>query len=234
MPHPRFRGRSPLGRRGDVIEEFDWQAGAVLDALDQHGLAPNTLVICSSDNGPIGDDGYEELTPATDLSHRPGGPFRGAKYSILEAGTRMPFIVRWPGRVKPGVSTALISQVDLAASLAALARVPLPNRAAPDSRNLLPVLLGDSPTGRDHVNIQGIQDLALREGPWKFIPPGHRDVRDGLDAVKQTRQQVSPPGLLFNLATDPAERDDLSAREPERVAAMATKLEQLRNAPAKP
>ena len=146
----------------------------------------------------------------------------------------MPFVVRWPGRVKAGVSPALISQVDLAASLAALARVPLPDGAAPDSINVLPALLGDSVTGRDHAIIQGIQDFALREGPWKFIPPGHRDVRDGLDAIKQTRQQVNPPGLLFNLAADPAEREDLAARELERVAAMAQKLDQLRSAPAKP
>lgn len=233
VPHPRFRGRSPLGSRGDVIEELDWQAGAVLDALETHGIADRTLVILSSDNGPIEDDGYESITPLTDRrGHRPGGPFRGAKYSILEAGTRMPLLVRWPGRVKPGVSAALVSQVDLAASLAALAGVTVPDGAAADSVNVLPALLGERTTGRDHVVIQGTRGLALREGRWKLIPPGHGEIKDGLDAIRQTREEAGPRGLLFDLAADPAERNDLAAREPARVAAMAKRLEQVRTAPA--
>ena len=235
VPHPRFRGRSPLGSRGDVIEEFDWQAGAVLDALETHGLSDRTLVFLSSDNGPIEDDGYESITPLTDRrGHRPGGPFRGAKYSILEAGTRIPLLVRWPGRVKPGVSPALVSQVDLAASLAALAGVVVPDGAAPDSVNVLPALLGDSTTGRDHVVIQGTRGLALREGRWKLIPPGHGEIKDGLNAIHQTREEAGPRGLLFDLAADPAERNDLAAREPARAAALAKRLEQLRAAPAAP
>jgi arylsulfatase A-like enzyme len=231
VPHTRFQGRSPHGTRGDAIEEFDWQVGALLQALASHRLLDDTLVIVSSDNGPIYDDGYAELHPKTEFSHRPAGPFRGSKYSILEAGTRMPLLVRWPARVKPGVSAALISQVDFAASLAALAGVPLPAGAAPDSFNVLPALLGQSPAGRDYVVMQGARDLALREGPWKFIPPGNRDVRDGLDAIKPIRQQVEPPGLLFNLADDPAERNDLAAREPGRVADMARRLAQVQTAP---
>jgi arylsulfatase A-like enzyme len=232
VPHPRFRGRSTLGSRGDVIEEFDWQAGAILDALEKHGLARSTLVVLSSDNGPIEDDGYESLSPMTDRrGHRPGGPFRGAKYSLLEAGTRMPLVVRWPGRVKPGVSSALVSQVDLARSLAALVGASVPEGAAVDSENVLPALLGDSPTGRDHVVVQATRDLALREGRWKLIPPGASEVKDGLDAIHQTRETVGPNGLLFDLEVDPAERRDLSAREPERAAGMAKRLERIRAAP---
>ena len=235
VPHPRFRGRSPLGSRGDVIEEFDWQAGAVLEALERHGLTDRTLVILSSDNGPIEDDGYEQVTPLTDRrGHRPGGPFRGAKYSILEAGTRVPLVLRWPGRVKPGTSHALVSQVDFAASLAALVGVRVPDGAASDSVDVLAALLGDSPTARDHLVIQGTRDLALREGRWKFIPPGHGEVKDGLDAIHQTREDVGPAGLLFDLAADPAERNDRAAREPARVAAMAKRLERVRTAPAAP
>jgi arylsulfatase A-like enzyme len=234
VPHPRFRGRTPLGSRGDAIAQFDAQAGAVLDELEKHGLSDRTLVVLSSDNGPIEDDGYEDFTPAAARpSHRPGGPFRGAKYSILEAGTRMPFLVRWPGRVKPGTSPALVSQVDLAASLAALAGMRVPDGGAPDSVNVLAALLGDSTTARDHLIVQGTRDLALREGRWKFIPPGHGDVKDGLDATQQARQEVGPTGLLFDLAADPAERNDLAAREPGRVASMAKRLEQLRATPAR-
>ena len=108
-----------------------------------------------------------------------------------------------------------------------------PDGAAADSVNVLPALLGDSATGRDHLVVQGTRDLALREGRWKFIPPGHGEVKDGLDAIKQTRQEVGPSGLLFDLAADPSERNDLAAREPARVAAMARKLEQVRAAPGR-
>jgi arylsulfatase A-like enzyme len=216
-----------------VIEQFDAQAGAILDALGKHGLERSTLVVLSSDNGPIEDDGYEDFTPPSARpTHRPGGPHRGAKYSLLEAGTRMPLVVRWPGRVKPGVSPALVSQVDLARSLAALVGASVPEGAAVDSENVLPALLGDSPTGRDHVVVQATRDLALREGRWKLIPPGANEVKDGLDAIHQARETVGPNGLLFDLETDPAERRDLSAREPERAAAMAKRLERLRAGPA--
>ena len=132
------------------------------------------------------------------------------------------------------MSDALVSQVDLAASLAALAGLPVPDGAAPDSANVLPALLGESTTGRDHVVVQGTRDLALREGRWKLIPPGHGEIKDGLDAIRQTREEAGPTGLLFDLSADPAERNDLAAREPERVAALAKRLEQVRQAPAAP
>jgi arylsulfatase A-like enzyme len=135
--------------------------------------------------------------------------------------------------VKPGVSAALVSQVDLAASLAALASVAVPDGAAADSVNVLPALLGDSTAGRDHVVIQGTRGLALREGRWKFIPPGHGEVKDGLDAIHQVREEAGPTGLLFDLAADPAERIDLAAREPARVAALAKRLGQVRTAPGR-
>jgi len=227
VPHPRFRGRSTHGSRGDVIEQLDWQLGAVMDALEKHGLLEHTLLIFSSDNGPIYDDGYDQIRHASDHNHRPAGPFRGSKYSVLEAGTRMPLVVRWPRIIQPGVSSALVSQVDFAATFAAVAGVELPPDAAADSVNILGALLGKSSQGRDHVIVQGFRDLALREGSWKFIPPGNSDVRDGLDAMYPVRTQVSPPGLLFNLAHDPAEARDLAADEPARVEAMARRLDEL-------
>ena len=107
VPHPRFAGKSGMGPRGDAIVEFDWSVGEVLDALDENGLAENTLVILTSDNGPVVDDGYRDDAVEKLGGHKPAGPFRGGKYSIFEGGTRVPFIVRWPGRVKPGTSKAL-------------------------------------------------------------------------------------------------------------------------------
>ncbi|MEO0476899.1 MAG: sulfatase-like hydrolase/transferase [Planctomycetota bacterium] len=125
-PHERFHGKSKLGMRGDAMVSFDWSCGAILDILEKHGLGENTIVILGSDNGPVYDDGYKDGTTvrkanaASDRGHFGAGPYRGGKYSIYEGGTRTPFIVRWPGKVEPGVSDALFSQTDLMGSFAAL------------------------------------------------------------------------------------------------------------------
>ena len=120
VPHPRFAGATTMGPRGDAIAQLDWSVGQVLATLDRLGLTRNTLVLFTSDNGPVVDDGYRDQAVEKLGDHTPAGPFRGGKYSTFEGGTRVPFVVRWPARVKPGVSDALISQVDLLASFAAL------------------------------------------------------------------------------------------------------------------
>ena len=120
VPNARFAGQSGCGLRGDVIVEFDWCVGKILATLDQLNLASNTLVIFSSDNGPVIDDGYDDRAEEDLHGHRPAGPLRGGKYFVYEGGTRVPFIVRWPGGVTPGVSDALVSLVDFSASFAAL------------------------------------------------------------------------------------------------------------------
>src|SRR5262249_12396958 len=103
VPHPRFVGKTGLGPRGDAIAPADWCVGEVLNALDRLMLATNTLVLFSSDNGPVVDDGYEDDAVAKLGNHKPAGPFRGGKYSNFEGGTRVPLLVRWPGHVTPGV-----------------------------------------------------------------------------------------------------------------------------------
>ena len=120
VPHPRFAGKSGCGVRGDVIVQFDWCAGEILNTLDRLKLNKNTLVILSSDNGPVVDDGYRDGAVKTSTATGPPGPLRGGKYSIFEGGTRVPFIARWPGRIKPGVSDALVCHIDFLASFAAL------------------------------------------------------------------------------------------------------------------
>ena len=102
VPHPRFAGKSALGPRGDVTLEFDWCVGEMLAVLERNGLTDKTLVIISSDNGPVVDDGYRDGSKEKLDGHTPAGPLRGGKYSIFEGGTRVPFIIKWPGRVKPG------------------------------------------------------------------------------------------------------------------------------------
>ena len=156
VPHPRFRGATSMGSRGDAIVEFDWSAGEVLKTLDNLGLADNTLVILTSDNGPVLDDGYADEAVEKVGDHKPAGPLRGGKGTAWEGGTREPFIVRWPKHVPAGqTSNALVCQMDLLASLASLTHQKLPNHAGPDSVNVLPALLGESEKGRDQLVEEG-------------------------------------------------------------------------------
>ncbi len=220
QPHVRFAGKSELGVRGDVIMEFDWCVGAVLAALEKHGLAENTLVIFSSDNGPVVDDGYRDGAKEKLGDHRPAGPLRGGKYSIFEGGTRVPFVVRWPGRVKPGVSDALICQVDFPATFAALTGQSFDAKTSPDSQNILPALLGESATGRTQL-VEHSGGLALRQGAWKFIParPGAKRF-----AETDTEPGNDPAPQLYDLATDLGETRNIAAAHPDKVAGFAALL----------
>ena len=220
QPHARFAGQSELGVRGDVIMEFDWCVGAVLAALEKHGLAENTLVILSSDNGPVVDDGYRDGAKEKLGDHTPAGPLRGGKYSIFEGGTRVPFVVRWPGRVKPGVSDALICQVDFPATFAALTGQSFDTKTSPDSENILPALLGDSATGRAQL-VEHSGGLALRQGAWKFIPahPGAKRF-----AETDTEPGNDPAIQLYDLATDLGETKNLATAHAEKAAELATLL----------
>jgi arylsulfatase A-like enzyme len=228
VAHPRFAGKSGMGPRGDAILQLDWQVGEVLRALDRLGLAENTLVIFTSDNGPVLDDGYHDQAVEMLNGHDPNGPLRGGKYSAFEAGTRVPFIVRWPGRVEPGTSSdALVSQVDFPASFAALANVQLPTGAAPDSRNLLPALLGISADGRDHLVEHAIGGtLSLRRGPWKYIEPSNRPK---MNHNTDTELGNDPQPQLYNLEDDLGERRNVAARHPEVAAEMAALLQRIRD-----
>ena len=220
MPHARFAGKSALGARGDVIMEFDWCVGEVLASLEKHGLAENTLVILSSDNGPVVDDGYRDGAKEKLGDHKPAGPLRGGKYSIFEGGTRVPFIVRWPGRVKPGVSDALVCQVDFPATFAALTGQAFDAKTSPDSQNVLPALLGDSPTGRAQL-VEHSGGIALRQGAWKFIParPGAKRF-----AATDTEPGNDPSIQLYDLASDPGETKNIAAAHAEKAAELAALL----------
>jgi len=227
LPNPRFLGKTGMGPRGDAIAELDWSVGEILKALDRNGLTENTLVIFSSDNGPVVDDGYQDQAVEKLGSHKPAGPFRGGKYSNFDGGTRVPFIVRWAGHAKPdSQSSALISQIDLLSSFAALTRQPLPGEAAPDSMNVLPALLGKSKTGRRQL-VEDAGVLSFIDGDWKLIQPSD------LPAInKNTNTELgnAPKPQLYNLARDPGEKNDLADRQPEKVAAMVQQLNQIRAA----
>ena len=225
LPNPRFAGKTGMGPRGDSIAELDWAVGRILEALDQNGLTQNTLVVFSSDNGPVLDDGYQDEAVEKLGDHKPAGPFRGGKYSNFDGGTRVPFLVRWPGHVKPGSqSNALLSQVDLLSSLAALTGQPLPKGAAPDSKNVLPALLGKSPKGRQEL-VEEADVLSLIDGDWKIIAPSQFPA---MNKDTQTELGNAPQPQLYNLATDPGEKNNLAQQQPVRVNAMLKELAGIR------
>jgi arylsulfatase A-like enzyme len=225
VPHPRFAGRTSLGPRGDVIVEADWSVGQILDTLDRLKLADDTIVIFTSDNGAVVDDGYKDDAVARLGSHRPSGPFRGGKYSHFEGGTRVPFIVRWPARVKPGTSDALVSQVDFLASFAALVKRPLAGADAPDSVDTLGAFLGTSRTGRTEL-IEQAGGQALRSGQWKYIEASKRPKRN-----EQTNTELGNDTVpqLYDLSQDPGERQNLAERHPEKVTELQGRLQAIRN-----
>jgi len=226
-PNPRFKGKSKLTYRGDAMVQLDWCAGEILAALEEQGLAQNTIVIFSSDNGPVYDDGYEDgttvktSTKEVDRGHDGSGPYRGGKYQIYEGGTRVPFIVRWPGKVKPGKSTAMMNQIDFIASFAALLEIELEPSQAIDSRNSLPALLGKDSRGLPYM-IEEARGLGLRRGPWKFIPGG-KPKKGGKKKAAQAK-----PGELYNLASDPGEQKNVIKDNPGVADEMGKLLEKLR------
>jgi arylsulfatase A-like enzyme len=222
VPNARFAGKSPHGTRGDVISQLDWSVGELLTALDRRGLAGQTLVIFTSDNGGVMDDGYQDGSQHDASGHRCNGPWRGYKGSLFEGGHRVPFLARWPGHIAPGVSNQLICHVDLLATLAALVDQPLPGETAGDSFDALPALLDQhAPPVRDHLvhHSGGFPGaLAIRQGAWKLLESGRPGYAAGADAMP----------LLFNLHDDPAETRDLSAQQPGKVRELTALLGRLR------
>lgn len=224
VPHPRFAGKSGMGPRGDALLQFDWSVGEVLKTLDSLGLTQNTLVLLSSDNGPVVDDGYHDDAVLKLGNHRPAGPLRGGKGGIFEAGTRVPLLVRWPGRVKPGTSGALVSQVDFLADFAALTGQAVNAADATDSENQLSALLGDDPRGRTLL-VEHARTWAITDGRWKYIEPN-----DGAPRNQNTNTETgnNPQPQLYDLQTDLGEKTNLASRHPEHVQRLRTELDRLK------
>lgn len=221
-PHARFAGKSGMGYRGDAILQFDWTVGEIMKALKKQGIADNTLIVLTSDNGPVVNDGY--LDQAIELlgNHRPWGDLRGGKYSNFEAGTRVPFIVSWPAKITPGVSDALVSHIDLFASMAGLTGEKLGEGVAVDSHNQLPALLGEDKVGRDYV-IEVAQSISVSTGEWKYITPCDRTP---YYAITRTETGNSKEEQLYNLREDIGEKNNLALKYPEMMERMKDWLEE--------
>lgn len=222
LPNAKFVGVTAMGPRGDDVAEMDWITGQVTQQLRKLKLTENTMMIFTSDNGPVIDDGYADKAETLLGEHQPAGPYKGGKYSAYEGGTRVPLIISWPGKVKPGVSEALVSQVDFYRSLAALTGSKVGPSPAPDSRNLLPVLLGQTQQGRGQM-VEEAFTMCYRQGNWKYIAPATKTPPNWLANKKvPTGLQASPQ--LYNLKTDPGEQHNLAAAMPAKTRELADAL----------
>lgn len=220
FPHSRFVGKSGMGYRGDAILQFDYTVGKILEALEKQGLRENTLIILSSDNGPVVDDGYQDRAVELLGDHRPWGNLRGGKYSSFEAGTRVPFIVSWPAKVKGGkVSEALVSQIDLFASMAHL--VGQTKQIGSDSQNQLKALLGADRKGRNYV-IESAGSLSVSDGTWKYITPNKGE---RFAVLTQTELGNNPQDQLYHLKNDRGEKINLAQQHSKKVQELKAILE---------
>jgi len=218
---------------GDWIHELDVSVGRVLDVLDRKGLARNTLVIFTSDNGGVYTP-YRacEQADAFDAGLKVNGPFRGGKHSIFEGGFRAAFLVRWPGHVPPGtVCDEMLSLADLLATTAAIVGEPLPPRdqAAEDSYNMLPALLGESyrgPLRPDMIVHSADGNFAIRQGPWKWTEGVyHPATKKG--ALRARADEFKPQ--LYHLGNDPSEQRQLASKNPQIARQLSQLLERYRN-----
>ena len=228
FPHERFRGKNKMGLRGEAIMQFDWSVGQIMQALDELGLAENTLVILSSDNGPVVDDGYQDRAVELLNGHSPAGDLRGGKYSAFDGGTRVPLIVYWPAVIRePKVSDALVSQVDWLASLAALAGARIPKGNACDSSDYLQSLLGTDMVGRPWVIGHAANNtLSVRTKQWKYIEAND----DSRTVLEETNTELgnSPMPQLYDMTVE-GERENVAAKYPEKVFELEQILRQVRN-----
>lgn len=214
VPHPQFAGKSGMGPRGDAILELDWCVGRILDKLESLQLTERTLVIFTSDNGPVVDDGYKDQAVELLGDHKPAGPLRGGKYSAFNAGTQVPFIVCWPGKLKHKESDVLVSQVDFMASFARMLDQPLQEKDAPDSFEMYDQLLGKSDVERPHFVHQGISTMAIIQGDWKYIVPNKGPKISEFTNIEMGND---PLPQLYNLKEDQGETNNLAAGHPEKV-----------------
>ncbi len=227
LPTAPFRGKTDAGYYGDFVKEVDWSVGQILHALDRAGVADNTIVIVTSDNGAHWlENDIEEY------GHRANGPWRGQKADIHEGGHRVPFVVRWPGHIPAGtVRDDLFCLTDLTATFAAMLDYDLPDDAAEDSYNQLPVFLDealDAPVREAAVHHSANGTFAIRRGPWKLIPDNLGS--GGFTSPQQMEPgEGDPGGQLYNLEEDPAEENNVYEDYPEVVEELRALLQQYRD-----
>ena len=221
-PNPRFVGKSGMGPRGDVILEADYCVGEIIKTLKDEGVLDNTFIVFSSDNGPVLNDGYYDDAVEKLGNHKPNGPLRGGKYSLLEAGTRVPFFTYWKGQIKPLVSDALVCQIDLLESIAKLVNVDVKST---DSQELLDVFTGKSAKGRTNLVIEANTKTAFRQGDWIMIPPYSGDsILEEVNIEMGNDKEFQ----LYNLKKDIGQKNNLAKTQPKKLKELIKNFELIR------
>lgn len=217
FPHERFRGKSGMGMRGDAIVQFDWSVGQIMDTVERLGLADNTIILLTSDNGPVTDDGYDDRADELLGTHSPQGPWRSGKYSAFEGGTAVPLIVSWKGHVAEGSSSdALMSLVDIYGSMRSLINATLPKGCAMDSEDHLDALLGKCHDGRDNViGMASNRTLTVRTKQWKYIEPSDGPAKITWGPDIETGNNPQPQ--LYDISTDIREENNVALKHPQVV-----------------
>ena len=221
MPATVFKGKSGLGYRGDAILQLDWSIGELRKELQRLGIDKNTIIIFTSDNGPVLDDGYEDGAVPQLNGHTPAGVLRGGKYSIYEAGTRMPFIVTWQKEIKSHtVSNALVSQTDFLSSFASFLKIPVSSNNKIDSKPLWNALIGKNLKGRN-ILVEQSSTLAIVKDGWKYIAP-----KKGSLTIAGVESGLMEEPQLYNLNTDIREQKNVAKQYPDKVKQLSELLEE--------
>lgn len=226
VPNPKYVGKSGLGPRGDVIAEMDDTIGQLTAFLEKENLLENTILIFTSDNGPVLDDGYVDDAERRNrmCRHRPAGPLRGGKYSKFEGGARIPLLISWKSHTKAAVSHALVSQVDFAASFAKMLEVDL-GSWAPDSQEMLSAFLGESSQGRSEIFAESLQKgYFLRQGKWTYIQPSDENP---YEYFTNTELGNSRDPQLYNMEYDLGQRENVADIHPELVEKMDARITEI-------
>ncbi len=221
-PHPRFEGKSGMGPRGDVIVEADWCVGELYKTLQSEDLLENTLIIFSSDNGPVLNDGYYDDAVEKLGDHTPSGGLRGGKYSLFEAGTKVPFIAYWKGKIQPGISNEIISQIDLFNSISSIVGTDFRSKDGIDFSNLI---INNQGKGREELILEASTRTAYRKGDWAMIPP-----YNGPEISKNVNIELgnSKDFKLYNLKEDPSQKNDLAKKNSEKLKEMISSFVKIR------
>jgi arylsulfatase A-like enzyme len=221
-PNPRFVGATKLGPRGDAIAEADWCIGQLIETLKEEGLLENTLIVLSSDNGPVLNDGYFDNADTKNGDHKPAGGLRGGKYSLYDAGTHVPFITYWKGKIEPKVSDLLVCQLDFLNSFAAMVGSDIKSK---DGQDMSKVLLGTATKGRDNLILEATSRTSFREGDWVMIPSYKGPALN--KEVNIELGNLADFGL-FNLKNDPSQKNNLASTETKKLAEMKATFMKLR------
>tara|TARA_B110000914_G_scaffold213134_1_gene214779 strand:+ start:175 stop:1722 length:1548 start_codon:yes stop_codon:yes gene_type:complete len=221
-PHPRFEGKSGMGPRGDVILEADWCIGELYKTLESEGILENTLIIFSSDNGPVLNDGYYDDAVEKLGDHTPSGGLRGGKYSLFEAGAKVPFVAYWKGKIDSAVSDKMISQIDLFNSISTIVGSDIQSS---DGQDLSSLIMKNEGEGREELVLEATSRTAYRNGDWIMIPP-----YNSAAVSKYTNIELgnSLEFQLYNIKNDPKQENNLALKESEKLKEMTSKFFEIR------